>query len=765
MINVVWVNYTYNDRRGPNKRFLELVMGLNSSKQNMKHIAVFPEAPEDSNMVKLCEENGVEYHFCNISWYANLCSNNIGTRQETYKQFLTNVKRLTEILQRTECDLVVSNTTLVWEVGIAAKRLGVKHITLIKGILNPYDFKPNEVNFNILRALEKDLINHSDYFVTHSYYTARLWNLDCDATCYKRIPLGTRCINEWSSLQLSKLPLKVVTFASIEENKNIGYIVEIAKVLKRKKVDCQFNIYGYINDSVYKTKLDGMIQKEELTDRIRFHDYQQNIDDIYKEHHIVFLPSLLETFGATAIEGMARCRPIISVKCGGPEEIIDDGVNGFLVDAFQPELVAEKFEFFINAPEKIVEYGMNGQMKYKNEYTIEASIKAWHSFLSQVYLDKKRIYKNWNDIQMISHFKKLLEIEKDTSFLLKNGCLNQETTSKDNSGVLRIITHLNPTNASLKVGLLNALDYIRDNNQIKYEVLKPEEITRLEKEDTLIFVRTLDKNAIPLLERAKDLGVKTVYYVDDCLFKVPVYARNSQHYNHPDTQETLKIFVGKVDQVVCSSEWLSKAYDEKYNICTNWIQPAIDKCSYSIGKKKESATIIIGFAGNVDHGVPLEVLRDTFLKLQRKYGIRLRFEFIGANPSFLRDINSLYFPPMSYSNYEMLMARRNWDIGIAYLEDTDFNNLKCFNKFLEYSKYNIAGIYSNISLYQRVIQNGENGLLANDHFYDWYEKIDLLIKNKLLRERIIKNAHKQVLCFYGNKIGAESIIKYLFNKL
>lgn len=44
------------------------------------------------------------------------------------------------------------------------------------------------------------------------------------------------------------------------------------------------------------------------------------------------LSSSQEGFGITVIEAMANRTPVVSTRCGGPEEVVEDGVTGFLAD-------------------------------------------------------------------------------------------------------------------------------------------------------------------------------------------------------------------------------------------------------------------------------------------------------------------------------------------------------------------------------------------------------------------------------------------------
>ncbi|HKR11828.1 MAG TPA: glycosyltransferase family 4 protein [Pyrinomonadaceae bacterium] len=69
--------------------------------------------------------------------------------------------------------------------------------------------------------------------------------------------------------------------------------------------------------------------------RVTFLDWTTGPDlvKLYQRARFVVVPSDYEPFGIVALEAMACGRPVIASRTGGLAEIVDDGVNGFLVEA------------------------------------------------------------------------------------------------------------------------------------------------------------------------------------------------------------------------------------------------------------------------------------------------------------------------------------------------------------------------------------------------------------------------------------------------
>lgn len=59
---------------------------------------------------------------------------------------------------------------------------------------------------------------------------------------------------------------------------------------------------------------------------------EEEIDAVIEASDVVVIPSLMrESFSLVAREALARGRPVVTTDCGGPEEVVRDGVNGRIV--------------------------------------------------------------------------------------------------------------------------------------------------------------------------------------------------------------------------------------------------------------------------------------------------------------------------------------------------------------------------------------------------------------------------------------------------
>jgi sucrose synthase len=105
-------------------------------------------------------------------------------------------------------------------------------------------------------------------------------------------------------------------------------------------------------------KMYELIEEYGLQNKIRWIENSSRQDGaesyrIIADRRGVFVqPALFEAFGLTILEGMATGLPVFATQFGGPQEIIEDGKNGYLINPTQPELISQPILDFLLRCEK-----------------------------------------------------------------------------------------------------------------------------------------------------------------------------------------------------------------------------------------------------------------------------------------------------------------------------------------------------------------------------------------------------------------------------
>ena len=95
-----------------------------------------------------------------------------------------------------------------------------------------------------------------------------------------------------------------------------------------------------IGTGPHERTLRGMVDQLKLTN-VQFAGQQQNIEEVWVNHHALVLPSRFEGMPLVVVEAMLCGRPCIVTDVGGNRELVRDGVNGFIAKAPTVELLDE----------------------------------------------------------------------------------------------------------------------------------------------------------------------------------------------------------------------------------------------------------------------------------------------------------------------------------------------------------------------------------------------------------------------------------------
>jgi glycosyltransferase involved in cell wall biosynthesis len=68
-------------------------------------------------------------------------------------------------------------------------------------------------------------------------------------------------------------------------------------------------------------------------------------------------PSRVEAFGMAVLEGMACGKAVLSTRSGGPEDLIQDGVSGVLVQPFSVGALSEGLSALLGDPRRCEQMG------------------------------------------------------------------------------------------------------------------------------------------------------------------------------------------------------------------------------------------------------------------------------------------------------------------------------------------------------------------------------------------------------------------------
>ncbi len=97
---------------------------------------------------------------------------------------------------------------------------------------------------------------------------------------------------------------------------------------------------------------------------------QKSLVKWYNIADVFVFPSLYEPFGLGLVEAMACGVPSIATNTWGPNEIIEENENGFLVHKSSPEEIADKIQYLFDNPIKRKEMQVNAAHSVLKKYAM-----------------------------------------------------------------------------------------------------------------------------------------------------------------------------------------------------------------------------------------------------------------------------------------------------------------------------------------------------------------------------------------------------------
>jgi len=171
--------------------------------------------------------------------------------------------------------------------------------------------------------------------------------------------------------------IKIVLPSRMLWDKGVKEFLGAASLLRANYFDkIQFVLAGMADEDNKAGVSVNLLKQWEVGDFIKWVGHQKDIFEVYKNSHIVVLPSYREGMPKTLIEACAMGRAIITTEAIGCRECVDEGINGLKVPIKDAQSLAKAIELLVNNPNKIIEMGIASRVKAEKEFDINSVIKT-----------------------------------------------------------------------------------------------------------------------------------------------------------------------------------------------------------------------------------------------------------------------------------------------------------------------------------------------------------------------------------------------------
>ena len=166
-------------------------------------------------------------------------------------------------------------------------------------------------------------------------------------------------------------PLNCIYVGNVTEQKGYRYLVEAIEQIELVSA----KMVNFIVAGAYNAQ-DDLIAK--MKEKVTFTGYlmQNDLKKILLDSHVIVFPSLADGFGLSVLEAMACGVVPICSKNAGVSDLIEDGKNGFTVNAADSKAIYEKLIFLEQNRELLSEMSRNA--------VVSAQRMVWENYYNDV---------------------------------------------------------------------------------------------------------------------------------------------------------------------------------------------------------------------------------------------------------------------------------------------------------------------------------------------------------------------------------------------
>ncbi|CEN94066.1 MAG: glycosyltransferase family 4 protein [Paeniclostridium sordellii] len=281
---------------------------------------------------------------------------------------IISIFKLKKFIKENKINIIHSHTSK----GGAYSRL-VKFIVKVKVIHTVHGFPfeyDNKIKNKMYRGIERFLSNISDYitFVNEKDYNYAKENYN-----NKKLRLTLNGVDEKCFSSRNKANEKLI----------IGIV---ARVVKQKGFDEFFMMVEKLqsnpslNFQVLGTGPELEFYKNYALENnlnVDFLGFRNDVDSILSTWDIFVLPSWREGLPISTMEAMASSLPCVVTNIRGNNELVIDGVNGFLVNVKDYKDLTSKVKYLVDNEETRIKMGIEGRRIIEKKYTKKQMINNY----------------------------------------------------------------------------------------------------------------------------------------------------------------------------------------------------------------------------------------------------------------------------------------------------------------------------------------------------------------------------------------------------
>ncbi|MCK5127034.1 MAG: glycosyltransferase [candidate division Zixibacteria bacterium] len=173
--------------------------------------------------------------------------------------------------------------------------------------------------------------------------------------------------------------------ASFNTVKDHATMLDVFKIIKEEYDDIALLLVG---DGMLRDKIEAKIESLGLGDSVIMTGKRKDVQDLLRLMDVFLLFSLSEGTSMSIAEAMASGLPAVVTNVGGNPSLVDNDVNGILVETKQPRNMAKAVLSLILDEKRMAEFSSAAVEKVKRAYSVDVMARQYSDVYMEI-LNKK----------------------------------------------------------------------------------------------------------------------------------------------------------------------------------------------------------------------------------------------------------------------------------------------------------------------------------------------------------------------------------------
>lgn len=215
--------------------------------------------------------------------------------------------------------------------------------------------KDNLTKYTMIKSEKLQVIKNSISIKNYSYNTNYL----------KKLKIDLSIDNE------SKI---IITVGRLSEEKGLDVLLEAFAIVIKAIPKMVLIMIG---DGPLDLQLKKLARKLNINDKVKFLGFKKDIYQYLLISDLYVCSSIFEGISTSILEAFSQKVPVIATHVGGNPEIIENNINGILIEPNNPMSLAGAIVDLFSTKEKINSFKANGFKKVTDEFDIKNVIREY----------------------------------------------------------------------------------------------------------------------------------------------------------------------------------------------------------------------------------------------------------------------------------------------------------------------------------------------------------------------------------------------------